>query len=128
MLYRLSADLMEQPRPQGTIFLTTPQLDYQPEAGNRWHLRAQYGQLPQDARTVEFTGKVHAEGRPDGSEALLRFDTEDVQIDMIANVATSARDVSVDWDGNRLYGRGMTADLDHYQLQLQADVHGALTH
>jgi len=127
-LYRLNADQMEQPQPRGTIFLTAPQLDYQPEAGNHWHLRALHGQLPQDARTAELAGMVHGEGRPEGSDALLSFDTDEVQIDMLANVATSAGNVVVDWDGNRLLGRGMTADLNHYQLQLQADVHGALTH
>jgi LPS export ABC transporter protein LptC len=127
-LYRLIADQLEQPQPQGTIYLTDPQLDYQPEAGNHWHLSAQHGQLPQDARTAELSGMVHAVGRPEGSEAPLHFDTDDVHLDMVANVATSAGDVSVDWDGNRLLGRGMTADLNNYQLQLQADVHGALTH
>jgi LPS export ABC transporter protein LptC len=127
-LYRLSADRMEQPQPQGTIFLTAPQLDYQPAAGNHWRLQAQQGQLPQDARTAELRGAVHAEGKPDGSDAPLRFEAGELHLDMIANVATSDGDVIVDWDGNRLLGRGMTADLNHYQLQLQSDVHGALTH
>jgi LPS export ABC transporter protein LptC len=127
-LYRLTADRMEQPQPQGTIFLTAPQLDYQPAAGNHWRVRAQHGQLPQDAHSAELSGAVHAEGKPDGSDVPLRFDTEDLRLDMVANVATSDEDVSVDWDGNRLLGRGMTADLTHYQLQLQSDVHGALTH
>jgi LPS export ABC transporter protein LptC len=126
--YRLRADRMEQPQPQGTIFLTDPQLDYQPEAGNHWHLRGERGQLPQDARTAELSGMVHAEGRPQGSEALLRFDTEELQLDMAANVATADGNVVVDWDGSRLLGRGMTADLNGYRLRLQADVHGAITH
>jgi LPS export ABC transporter protein LptC len=126
--YRLRAERMEQPQPQGTIFLYQPQLDYQPAAGNHWTLRAQRGQLPQDARTAELSGTVHGEGRPEGSEALMRFDTEDVRLDMTANVATAAGDVSVDWAGDRLQGRGMSADLDGYRLQLQADVRGAITH
>ena len=127
-LYRLRADRMEQPQPQGTIFLSAPQLDYQPEAGNHWTLRAQRGQLPQDARTAELSGMVHGEGRPEGSEVLLRFDTDDLRLDMAAIVATSDAVVSVEWAGDRLLGRGMSADLDGYRLQLQADVHGAITH
>ena len=51
-LYRLDADRIEQPQPQGTVFLTNPKLDYQPEAGNPWTLTAQSGQMPQDARTA----------------------------------------------------------------------------
>jgi LPS export ABC transporter protein LptC len=127
-LYRLTADRMEQPEPQGTIFLTAPQLEYQPEVGNQWRVRALRGQLPQDARTAELSGMVHGEGKPAGSDALMRFDTDDVQLDMRTNLATSAGDVSVDWDGNQLLGRGMTADLNRYTLQLQADVHGSFTH
>jgi LPS export ABC transporter protein LptC len=91
-------------------------------------VRALRGQLPQDARTAELTGMVHGEGKPAGSDALMRFDTNDVQLDMRTNLATSAGDVSVDWDGNKLLGRGMTADLNRYTLQLQADVHGTFTH
>ena len=127
-LYRLRAERMEQPKPEGTIFLREPQLDYQPGPGNHWTMRAQRGQLPQDARTAELSGMVHGEGRPEGSEALMRFDTDDLRLDMAANVATSDGDVSVDWAGDRLLGRGMTADLEGYRLQLQADVRGAITH
>jgi len=127
-LYRLTADRMQQPQPQGTIFLTDPQLDYQPEAGNHWRLRASHGELPQDARTAELTGMVHAEGTPTGSAALMRFDTEQLHLDMSANMATAAGPVAVDWNGDRLLGRGMAADLNRYTLQLQADVHGALSH
>jgi LPS export ABC transporter protein LptC len=127
-LYRLRADRMEQPQPQGTIFLREPQLDYQPQAGNHWTLRAQRGQLPQDARTAELSGMVHGEGRPEGSEVLMRFDTDDLRLDMAANIATSDDDVSVEWGGDRLLGRGMSADLDGYRLQLKADVRGAITH
>ena len=49
-LYRLDADRIEQPQPQGTILLTAPRLEYEPEqAGNHWILTALHGQLPQDA-------------------------------------------------------------------------------
>jgi lipopolysaccharide export system protein LptC len=127
-LYRLTAERMEQPQPQGTIFLTAPQLEYQPEVGNQWRVHALRGQLPQDARTAELDGMVHGEGKPAGSDALMRFDTEDVHLDMRTNLATSAGDVHVDWDGNQLLGRGMTADLNRYTLQLQSDVRGTFTH
>ena len=40
-LFRLDAERIEQPQPQGTIFLTEPKLDYQPETGNHWTLSAQ---------------------------------------------------------------------------------------
>ena len=62
-LYRLDAERIEQPRPRGTILLTEPKLDYQPEAGNHWTLTAQHGQMPQDAVALsEPHAAVHRGG------------------------------------------------------------------
>jgi LPS export ABC transporter protein LptC len=127
-LYRLDAERIEQPTPQGTIFLTAPKLDYQPEEGNHWTATAQQGQLPQDARTAELTGAVQAQGRPSGSNDLVHIATEQLHLDMKQQVATSATKVRVDWGGNVLRGRGMRADIMNDRLQLAADVHGVLAH
>ena len=89
-LYRLDAERIEQPHPQGTIFLTDPKLDYQPAAGNHWTLTAQHGQMPEDARTAELTGNVHAEGLPTGADTLMRIDTDQLHLDMAQQLATSA--------------------------------------
>ena len=127
-LFRLDADRIEQPAPQGTIFLTAPKLDYQPEAGNHWRLTAQQGQLPQDARTAELTGAVSAEGRPSGSSELMHIATDQLHLDMKQQLATTPAKVRVDWAGNALRGRGMRADIKNDRLQLAGDVHGVLAH
>jgi LPS export ABC transporter protein LptC len=127
-LYRLDAARIEQPAPQGTIFLTEPKLDYQPEQGNHWTATAQLGQLPQDARTAELTGAVQAEGRPSGSNDLMHIATEQLHLDMKQQLATSSAKVRVDWAGNALRGRGMRADIMNDRLQLAGDVHGVLAH
>jgi LPS export ABC transporter protein LptC len=127
-LYRLDAERIEQPQPQGTIFLTDPKLNYQPEAGNQWTLTALHGQMPEDARTAELNGNVHAEGVPGGSDRVMRLDTDQLHLDMAQQLATSASNVRVDWGGNRLSGHGMRADLKNYRLQLASKVHGVLLH
>jgi LPS export ABC transporter protein LptC len=127
-LYRLDAERIEQPTPQGTIFLTAPKLDYQPEQGNHWTATAQQGQLPQDARTAELTGSVQAQGRPSGSNDLVHIATEQLHLDMKQQIATSATKVRVDWAGNALRGRGMRADIMNDRLQLAGDVRGVLAH
>jgi LPS export ABC transporter protein LptC len=127
-LFRLDAERIEQPTPQGIIFLTAPKLDYQPEAGNHWKLSAQRGQLPQDASTAELAGAVHADGRPTGSNALMHIVTDQLHLDMKQQLATTTAKVRVDWAGNSLRGRGMIADIKNDRLQLAADVHGALAH
>ena len=127
-LYRLDAEHIEQPQPQGTIFMTEPKLDYQPEPGNHWKLTAQRGQMTQDARSAELTGDVHAEGVPSGSDVTVRLDTDQLHLDMAQQLATSESTVRVDWGGNRLNGHGMRADLKNDRLQLASRVRGVLLH
>jgi LPS export ABC transporter protein LptC len=127
-LYRLNAALIEQPQPQGTVYLTEPKLDYEPEKGNPWTLTAQSGQMPQDARTAELHGAVHAEGKPTGSDTLMHIDTEELHLDMEQQLATSPIAVRVQWGGYRLDGRGMRADLKNDRLQLASKVRGVLLH
>jgi LPS export ABC transporter protein LptC len=127
-LYRLDAEHIEQPKPQGTIYLYDPKLDYQPEPGNHWTLTALHGEMPEDARTAELTGDVHAEGLPAGSDAVMHIDTDQLHLDMTQQIATSASNVRVDWGGNRLNGHGMRADLMNDTLQLASKVHGVLLH
>jgi LPS export ABC transporter protein LptC len=127
-LYRLDADYIEQPQPQGTIYLTSPKLDYQPAPGNHWTLTALKGQMPQDAHNADLAGDVHAQGVPNGSDSVMRIDTDQLQLDMTQQLATSASAVRVDWGGNRLNGHGMRADLKNDTLQLASKVHGVLLH
>jgi LPS export ABC transporter protein LptC len=127
-LYRLDAERIEQPTPQGVIFVTAPKLDYQPEADNHWTLTAERGQMPQDARTAELTGSVRAEGKPNGSDDLMHITTDQLHLDMAAQLVTTTAKVRVDWGRNSLRGRGMTANIKDDRLQLGAEVHGALVH
>ena len=127
-LFRLDAQRIEQPTPQGIIFLTQPKLDYQPETGNHWTLVAQHGQLPQDASSAELAGAVHADGRPNGSSDAMHIVTEQLHLDMKQQLATTPAKVRVDWSGNVLRGRGMSADIRNDRLQLAGDVHGVLAH
>jgi LPS export ABC transporter protein LptC len=127
-LYRLDADRIDQPMPQGTIFLTTPRLDYQPESGQHWTVTAERGQLPQSADWADLFGDVHAQGKPADSDLPVRIDTEQLHLNMLDEVATSNVKVRVDWAGNALRGRGMHADLKNDRLQLAGDVSGVLRH
>jgi LPS export ABC transporter protein LptC len=127
-LYRLDADRIEQPAPQGMIYLTAPRLDYQADPDNHWTLTAQQGQLPQDAQYSDLSGAVHAEGHPNGSDSLMRIDTDVLHLDMPEQIATTAAKVKVNWAGRALSGRGMRYEMKRNYLQLQSDVHGALGH
>jgi LPS export ABC transporter protein LptC len=127
-LYRLDAQRIEQPTPQGVIFVTAPKLDYQPETGSHWTMTAERGQLPQDARSAELAGSVQAVGKPNGSNDVMHIATDQLHLDMRAQLVTTTAKVRVEWGGNSLRGRGMTANIKDDRLQLGAEVHGALVH
>jgi LPS export ABC transporter protein LptC len=125
-LFRLEADRIAQPTPQGLIFLTDPMLQYQPEGGNPWVVTATRGELPQTASSAELEGAVHAEGKPLGSNDVMRIDTEALHLDMASRLATSSEPVRINWADRLLRGRGMRADLLNGKLSLSADVSGVL--
>ena len=66
-------------------------------------------------------------GRPVPAE-LMRIATEQLHLDMKQQLVTTSAKVRVDWAGNTLRGRGMSADLRNDRLQLAGDVHGVLAH
>jgi LPS export ABC transporter protein LptC len=125
-LYRLHAERIEQPTPDGQIYLTSPRLEYQPEPGNDWTLTALQGELPQDARSADLTAQVHAEGRPAGSDSVMRIDTDRLHLDMNRQVATTDSKVLVKWGGRALRGRGMKFEIQRNYVELYADVHASL--
>ncbi|HWW21887.1 MAG TPA: LPS export ABC transporter periplasmic protein LptC [Steroidobacteraceae bacterium] len=125
-LYRLDADRIEQPVPHGMIYLSSPRLDYQSEPDDHWILTAQKGELPQDAQYADLSGTVHVEGRPTGSNDLMRIDTDALHLDMPQQIATTPVKVTARWNGMTLSGHGMRYEMKRNALELQAEVHGAL--
>jgi LPS export ABC transporter protein LptC len=125
-LYRLEAERIEQPTPQGMIYLTSPQLDYQPDPGSHWTLTALRGELPQDATFADMAGSVHVEGHPSGYDSLIRIDTDTLHLQMPQQIATTPAVVKFHSAGRSLSGRGMRYEMKRNFLELQTDVKGAL--
>lgn len=127
-LYTLSAKRIEQPIPQGTIYLTQPVLHYAPPGANPWVLTAAQGQLPQNGHTADLSGKVDASGIPQGSRRMIHFRTGTLHVDMQRQLANTPAMVRVDWDGSVLSGHGMQADLKSGQVELFRAVSGVIVH
>jgi LPS export ABC transporter protein LptC len=125
-LYTLEAQRIEQPVPQGIVYLTDPVLHYAPPGANPWVLTAQRGQLPQSADNADLSGMVSATGMPEGSTRTIHFLTSTLHVDMHRQLATSPAVVHVDWAGSELSGYGMRADLKSGQIELFRNVHGVM--
>jgi len=125
-LYTLDAERIAQPVPEGTIYLTSPVLHYNPPGANPWVLTAQQGQLPQSAQNADLSGMVNASGIPQGSQRMIHFTTEALHVDMQKQLATTPAAVHIDWGGSLVTGRGMHADLKSGEVQLFHAVAGTL--
>jgi LPS export ABC transporter protein LptC/lipopolysaccharide transport protein LptA len=125
--YRLDADRIEQPSPEGMIYLTAPRLDYQISPQDHWTLTALRGQLPQQAQYADLSGAVHVEGRPNGSASVMRIDTDGVlHLDMPDEVVTTPDRVTARWAGRTLSGIGMRYQIRGNHLELQPPVEGSI--
>ena len=127
-LYTLDATRIAQPVPDGTIYLTSPVLHYEPPGANPWVLTALQGQLPQSAQNADLSGMVNASGIPQGSMRMIHFHTSTLHVDMQRQVALTPAEVHIDWAGSLLSGRGMHADLKSGQVQLFHAVSGVILH
>ena len=122
-LYRLDAERIEQPRPNGEIAVTAPKVIYQP-TGNPWTLEAARGELPADARSAQLDGDVRVQGTPKGSRTPVLIRTQRLNLDIVRQQATTDERVQIDWGGSRVTGRGLLADMKDDSLQLKSDIHG----
>src|SRR5579875_3750472 len=103
-LYTLDAQRIAQPVPQGTIYLTSPVLHYEPPGANPWVLTAQQGQLPQSAQNADLSGMVNASGIPQGSQRTIRFRTSTLHVDMQRQLASTPAMVHIDWGDSVVSG------------------------
>jgi len=123
-LYRLFADRIVQPDPTANIELTAPQFMYQ--GSTVWTLTAKLGVLPPSAQQISLSGDVYAEGVRTGAEPLhIRSATLDV--DMATRHADTNDPVTMDWGTNKLWSKGMHADMQTNLLRLTSPVYGEFT-
>ena len=125
-LYRLQAQRIAQPVPQGTIYLTDPVLHYQPPAANPWVLSADQGQLPQSAHTADLSGNVQADGKPSGSTQVMHISTDSLHVDMQQQLATTPAVVHVRWAGSLMRGTGLRANMKSGEFELMENVSGTI--
>jgi LPS export ABC transporter protein LptC len=130
--YRLEADRITQQPHDGMVNLEHVTMHYRTELGEEWRLRADHGELPEDARNVRLDGAVLVDG-PLSSKSQataertmpeLELTTEHLNIDTLEQVVTTADPVTVLWSGERIDGTGLWANLKDQRLRLESHVHG----
>jgi LPS export ABC transporter protein LptC len=123
-LYRLRAERIAQPAPTDDIQLTAPQFVYQ--GGTVWTLTAKNGVLPPSAQQISLAGDVVATGEKPGADTMHIYSAS-LSVDMQTRHADTDDPVTMDWGPNRMWARGMHADMQTDHLRLTSPVYGVFT-
>ncbi len=124
ILYRVAAVTVMQAPGDGSVSLQEVTVDYDPAARNPWNLRADNGRIPPGGKIIELTGNVVAETRAaDATPATIR--TDYLEFDTRTDVATTDREVTIDYAGSAVRALGMRAKLAENQLELLSKVTGS---
>lgn len=119
---RLAARRIEQRPQDGSIALEQVHVDYLAAGEQQWQLTADSGTVPSGSTTITFSGNVTLESRDEPRGAVIRTDT--LSVDTEQSIASTAAPVSIEVSGHRVHARGMRADLNGNQVQLDSEVNG----
>lgn len=122
-LYVLHASAIDQPQEGANIELTSPDLDYLPADAPHWHVQAERGVLPPDARHADLYGAVHARGES-GNEPPLLLQSEQLAFDMPSHSIDTKLPVTIDWGANHATAIGMHVDLTARSVVLESEFRG----
>jgi lipopolysaccharide export system protein LptC len=123
ILYRLSAATVVQTPADGSISLQSVAMNYDPAGQAPWTLHADTGRIPPGGKMIELSGNVVAATREaDSPAATIR--TDYLELDPDTEVATTDREVVIDYAGSTVHATGLRAMLRQDRLQLLSDVTG----
>lgn len=123
--YTLNAKSIEQHPSDDSVELHTVHMIVNDEAGNRWTVDAQRGDIQHGGENVDLTGDVHIEGVLPGTQEAADISSERVSLNTQTDVVTSADPVTLAWGaGRQIHTVGIMANLKDSHLRLESNVHG----
>lgn len=120
--WTLHAETITQNLRDDSIALQGVRVDYMPQPDRHWLLTADGGHIPPASRVIEFRGNVLVQPADDARALALR--TASLRIDTEHSIASTAADVVIEMNQQRLNARGLRADLKRDSLRLESRVHG----
>jgi len=126
VLYRIRAKRAEQNPADSSIDLQVIKMDYDPNTGPAWNVRADTGSIPAAADVIDLAGNVYAVSA-DAAAGRTEIRTQRLAVEPDTMRATTADRVALLFNGNQLNGTGMDADFKANTLSLLANVNGKFT-
>lgn len=122
-LYRLRTDHAVQVAENGVIELEPVRVSYDPLQEPPWDLLANKGHILPDRNIIRLTGDVIALTRGEIRPSV-RISTELLELDTDTYIASTDKDVAIDYTNNQVFATGLRAYLKEDRLQLISNVNG----
>jgi LPS export ABC transporter protein LptC len=131
LLYAFSARQVQQQANDSQISARDLTLHYDPPnesaTAQRWTVRADTAQLPQQNGVLTVLGNVEARGTPPGSGEVLVIRTNALDYDMRGERLKTRESVRFEWNKRVLTGTGLDADLRSGKFKLESNVRGRVS-
>jgi LPS export ABC transporter protein LptC len=123
-LYTVRAGTVTQQPGSPEIALQDVQMAFRDENGHLWNGRANEGRILDDAARIDLAGAVTLTGLLPGSDKPAEITTEKLSMNRRNDLVTTQSPIALDWSGQTVHARGLTARLKDQRLKLESDVHG----
>ncbi|MFK8030244.1 MAG: LPS export ABC transporter periplasmic protein LptC [Gammaproteobacteria bacterium] len=123
VIYSLNAERIDHIPENGSVVLTELTVLYAGEAEEPWTIEARRGAMGATRDTLKLNGGVTiVSGETDVQSTTIR--TEELNLDISSNVASTDNEVSIMIAGGELKAQGMQADLSAKKISLLSQVRG----
>jgi LPS export ABC transporter protein LptC len=122
--YTLNAKSIEQHPKDDSVQLELVHMILDDDAGNRWIVDAQRGDMQSAGENIELSGDVHVSGVLPGTDQPADISSDRLTFNTRSDVVRSDAAVTLTWAGRKIHSVGIVASLKDSHVQLESAVHG----
>ncbi len=123
-MYTLHAAEIEQQPASRVAVLDDVTMQFRDETGHVWNGRANRGFVQDGASQIDLQGAVSLWGLLPSTQQPIDLASDRLTVDTRTEIVTTSDPVVLEWNGQRLYARGLVARLREERMTLESDVHG----
>ena len=104
--------------------LSNVRVNYQAPGGQTWVMVGDTAHVEPGGQVVDIAGNVRLQGVGTGLEYAAVIHTDALRYDVPDGIASTHRDVRIDFGSHTLTARGLTANLKERTVRLESKVNG----
>lgn len=121
---RIEAERIDQIDHGNEVSLSNVRVNYQAPGGQTWVMVGDTAHVEPGGKVVDIAGNVRLQGVGTGLENAAVIHTDALRYDVLDGIASTQRDVRIDFGPHTLTAHGLTANLKERTVRLESKVNG----